>query len=609
MMFTMACAVLVTVAPAKGREAALIADAADGRLDEVGFVEAALIASGVSDSELKTEHARLVAALAPAIERAKRSQHPRARAQALLRALHETVLRTYRYEATDLPQVITTGEFNCLSSAVLYVIAANELLPELKGMLTPRHAFVRMVVEKTAYDVETTSPDGFGVDRTLLISDELLARVAKPGEDKLQVAKELKDAEEVPPLSLIAGIYANRSANLIRLGARDAAASSLDRAARLASGKVRGRFAQWRASLVNTSALTLAENGQLAEAIALLELALEGTTGDTRLTLTSNLASLRYNQAIASANRLDWGAALAEAEEAKRLGFSKPALSTLTATAAGKVAAQRGDTSRCEVGAPNERALCLSSLALSLLDAGKQAEALQVARRAYAAAPSEGRAQEALFFTLEPVLALQSKQKACDAVVTIGQEMESLAKGFSAQAWSSRSQEANCWSRVGQGLAELHRWREAAVAFERAAAAMPKEPAFAKNLGAAEFNAGLVLAKEGKCAEAQSQVRRATHRGMLSSADVAEVMEACWAERVGVAATSKDWALAVTEARRGLSDVPGSKVLHQNLGAMLSNLGRAHALARQCDEVRVVVGELRAIGELEASEKLSGACR
>ena len=51
---------------------------------------------------------------------------PAEQGRLLLRALHETVLVRYDANATDIDDVIATGEFNCLSSALLYVIAAHE---------------------------------------------------------------------------------------------------------------------------------------------------------------------------------------------------------------------------------------------------------------------------------------------------------------------------------------------------------------------------------------------------------------------------------------------------------------------------------------------------
>jgi hypothetical protein len=207
------------VAPARGVEAQLLEDAKDGTLDRIGLLRAALVASGVPDDKLAAEERRTRQALAPAIARARRVRTPAEQGRLLLHALHETVLVRYDANATDIDDVIATGEFNCLSSALLYVIAAHELGLATHAMVTKRHAFARVAVGDTSFDVETTTPNGFGIDRGRALSPELLARIAPPGVDRAALLEELKAPEQLPPLSLVAGIYANRSVPLVSAGA------------------------------------------------------------------------------------------------------------------------------------------------------------------------------------------------------------------------------------------------------------------------------------------------------------------------------------------------------------------------------------------------------
>lgn len=595
----------LSVAPPQGQEAALLADAKDGKLDTLPLLDAALIASGVPDARLGEVRAAVDAALTPAIARAQRLSHPRARGAALLRAMHESVLRTYRELATDLDDVLTTGEYNCLSSAVLYIVATERLGGSAVGMLTKRHAFARVYVDGKPLDVEATTPGGFGVDRSQLISDELLSRIAKPGEDKAAIADDLRHAEEVPPLTLVAAIYANRSGELVRLGNTDEAATALDRAARLATGQAKDRFAQWRAGLLNKSALTLADQGRLDDARALLELALDGTTGDVRAALTQNLAGLHYRQAIALSARSDWTAAKAALEQARRLGLAGVDTDALWAQAQGKLAAD--GKADCGTGSAAEQTSCLLTLVHAWLTGGKGLDALAPARRAVALAPSNPRARELLFFALQEHAEAQAKRERCDDAAGIVREMRLYADAIADKRWSGAQLVLACWSAVGQRHAEASHWTEAIAAYERALLAKPDEPAARQNLAAMEFNWALALAKQRRCDEARPLLLRAARVEAVGKS-APDVLASCAADRAVEASRAGDWARAVTELRRGLADAPGHAGLTQNLGAALGNWTGLLAQQGRCDEALAQSDELKALGKGAVADKVRSRC-
>lgn len=606
MLLALALSTLAAVAPPQGREAALLADAKDGALDTLPLLDAALIASGVPDDKLGTVRASVDAALGPAVARAQRLADPKARGAVLLRALHETVLRTYRELATDLDDVVTTGEFNCLSSAVLYIVAMERLGGSAVGMLTKRHAFARVYVADKALDVETTTAGGFGVDRSQLISEELLARIAKPGEDKRAIAEDLRHAEEVPPLTLVAAIYANRSGELMRLGAPvDDAATALDRAARLATGQAKERFAQWRAGLLNKSALGLADQGRLDDAQALLELALEGTVGEVRAAVTKNLAGVHYRQALALAQRQDWAAVKQELEAAKRLGLPKSDVDGLWAQAQGKLAAE--GKADCATGTASEQASCLLTLVQAWLTGGKGLSALGPARRAVELEPGNRRARELLFFALQEQAVAASQRQRCDDTADIVREMQLLVDALQDPRWSGPQQVLACWSAVGQGHAEAGRWPEAAAAYERGLLAKPDEAAARTNLGAAEFNWALALAKEKRCEAARPLVLRAARSPELVKAG-AQLLAGCAIERAVDAGNAEDWARAVTELRRGLADAPKDEALTHNLGAALGNWATQLAQQGRCDEANALADELSTLGRAPVAQRLRARC-
>ena len=124
------------------------------------FLEAALDLSGAQGPGLEDARARLqdLAATAAA-ELAGGSVHDRA--EGLLEMLHRRVFRQYDEWQTRLDDLLATGRFNCVSSAVLYGLLARSLGLEFRAVQTPDHAFIRVLAGDEGWDVETTNPYGF----------------------------------------------------------------------------------------------------------------------------------------------------------------------------------------------------------------------------------------------------------------------------------------------------------------------------------------------------------------------------------------------------------------------------------------------------------------
>ncbi len=72
----------------------------------------------------------------------------------------------YAVDQSRLMGIFETGEYNCISSALLYVVLARHFSLEVKGSLLPSHAFVELMTEEGALDVETTSATGFAKPHT-----------------------------------------------------------------------------------------------------------------------------------------------------------------------------------------------------------------------------------------------------------------------------------------------------------------------------------------------------------------------------------------------------------------------------------------------------------
>jgi hypothetical protein len=79
----------------------------------------------------------------------------------LLAFLHERYFVEYSEPQTLLDTVLDRGTYNCVSSAVLYIVFAVELGIPVSGVSTSDHAFCAVGVPGNRVDVETTSEHGF----------------------------------------------------------------------------------------------------------------------------------------------------------------------------------------------------------------------------------------------------------------------------------------------------------------------------------------------------------------------------------------------------------------------------------------------------------------
>jgi tetratricopeptide (TPR) repeat protein len=600
-----------TVAPAQGRELALLKDAQDGKLDSMDLLDAALVASGVPDVDLAATKRRVRDALAPAIARAK-ERSGAARGKALLGALHESVFRKYAQSATDVAAVVTTGEYNCLSSALLYVIAAEGLLDQPRGMVSKRHAFARVSVAGKNVDVETTSPNGFGADRDQAITRELIDRIRQPNESRDEVERDMKNPEELPLLSLVAAVYSNRSVALVEKGDLAAAATALDRATHLATGQARARFASWRASVINTGAVALMKDGRLDDAQALLELARDGTTGDVKRVLDLNLGRVHLQKADAHAARSDWGGALAELDAARALGIPAAEEGNLRTVANGRLAAQSLDDARCTaLGKAPETASCLAQLVHALIEKNTGADrqkALALARKAHALTPQGKPARQAVFFALQALVKEKSAALACSDVDVLVGEMDTLKDVVAGQPWSANDLTGSCWAQLGNRAYDAKDWDAASRSFTRARALLPDEKALGLNLARVDYMRALALSKDQKCDDARPLVRRAVAGDPALAKDGDVILESCANNRAVAFAEKREWQSAARELRRGLTDVPASEVLQKNLGAMLTNIVQQSLRAQQCDEARALATELRAMGREDTVAIIEQRC-
>ena len=89
------------------------------------------------------------------------------RGKAILKYLYQNYLKAYSLNQTKIDVALETGTYNCVSSAVLYMVAAKAAGLEVRGQSTSQHAFCSIYIEDEKsgkpkrIDVETTNPYGF----------------------------------------------------------------------------------------------------------------------------------------------------------------------------------------------------------------------------------------------------------------------------------------------------------------------------------------------------------------------------------------------------------------------------------------------------------------
>jgi len=83
------------------------------------------------------------------------------RAEYILKFMHKNIIKSYSLYQTRIDTMLSTGRYNCVSSAVLYMILCQSLGINTKGVITKDHAFITIPMGETDIDVETTNAYGF----------------------------------------------------------------------------------------------------------------------------------------------------------------------------------------------------------------------------------------------------------------------------------------------------------------------------------------------------------------------------------------------------------------------------------------------------------------
>jgi hypothetical protein len=125
------------------------------------IVDAALEFSGASDAGAGAAKDRLEALLLKFRGEVVDVTDQSALAERALTFLHRNLFASYSVLQTRVDTTLENGVYNCVSSAVLYLILARSVGLSVGAARTPDHAFATVLVNGQQVDVETTNPYGF----------------------------------------------------------------------------------------------------------------------------------------------------------------------------------------------------------------------------------------------------------------------------------------------------------------------------------------------------------------------------------------------------------------------------------------------------------------
>jgi tetratricopeptide (TPR) repeat protein len=152
------------------------------------------------------------------------------RAEFILGFMHKNLLKSYSLNQTRIGVLLSNGRFNCVSSAVLYMILCGSAGLQVSGVMTKDHAFTTINIGESDIDVETTNPYGFDPGNRKEFSNQF----GKVTGFAYVPARNYRDRQTISQIELVSLILNNRIAELESRGNyAEAVTVAIDRAALL----------------------------------------------------------------------------------------------------------------------------------------------------------------------------------------------------------------------------------------------------------------------------------------------------------------------------------------------------------------------------------------
>jgi len=125
------------------------------------LIDAALQFSGASDETAAADKEKLGSLMRRFRDEVADVTGQSELAEKTLTFLHKNLLVSYSERQTRIDTALENGVYNCVSSAVLYMILARSVGLSVGGVRTNDHAFCTVLVDGEPVDVETTNPYGY----------------------------------------------------------------------------------------------------------------------------------------------------------------------------------------------------------------------------------------------------------------------------------------------------------------------------------------------------------------------------------------------------------------------------------------------------------------
>lgn len=195
-------------------EEAFFKDASDGKLDRVSLELASLIASGISGASFE-KYLKKVDAIQNSIssDHSFRNLSKEEKPRYILRWLHRYLLLEYKAYASSMKKILFTGEYNCVSSTILYNALLRRYNYNVNAIQTQTHVFSKIKFHKRDIEVETTHTFGYDPGKRFYRSFKGYVEFIIVRPEEYSGKKRLLD-----DIGLVATIYFNRSFQQVESG-------------------------------------------------------------------------------------------------------------------------------------------------------------------------------------------------------------------------------------------------------------------------------------------------------------------------------------------------------------------------------------------------------
>ncbi|MCK5201083.1 MAG: hypothetical protein KAR21_22170, partial [Spirochaetales bacterium] len=266
------------------------------------LIDSSLAASGLSGDMLnqyKNKYEQLIENIRKDLKASFYNLKSYEQGEFILKWAHDNILNSYVEDQTLMDILIDTGNYNCVSSSILYLILSREAGLNINIIETPDHAFCSVETETGWIDVEATTAYGFDPG----VKQEFYKEFEKTGFTYVPPGN-YRNRDQINDRESVALIFQNRMSLLQKKNLHDQVIGiAVDRWTLSGSEKSRedmnDSFRNWAAALNNRGSYKIAYN-LISEISKKYDL------------INSNrdlLYSLAYNQIIKLTNNEDYNTA------------------------------------------------------------------------------------------------------------------------------------------------------------------------------------------------------------------------------------------------------------------------------------------------------------